>query len=87
MVGCLIGFGVGWLAFDWPFGHGGISRHDVEVQVLKAGHYRNAVCGRREYPTNVWDCSVTLGGIGVGGNVVATVEGDGHIRVGRLTVQ
>lgn len=62
-VGVAIGFGAGWLAFDWPFMGSGSDQARIERSVLRAYGLdgQSASCRARQYPTNVWDCTVSFG--------------------------
>jgi hypothetical protein len=78
---CLaVGFGAGWLTFDWPFASGP-SRADVAraVGAHAGGDVRFTKCDRLASPANVWTCSVYRpdgpGLVESGGTFRATVNG------------
>jgi hypothetical protein len=68
LVGVTIGFAGGWLAFDWPFTGSGSGQARIERSVLRAFGLdgKSASCSRRQYPTSVWDCTVSFGNSGWG---------------------
>jgi hypothetical protein len=60
---CLaVGFGAGWLTFDWPFGGSAASPGDCTASNVEAavtahatGDVRFTKCDKLASPPNVWD--------------------------------
>jgi hypothetical protein len=62
LLSAAIGFGAGWTTFSWrPWESSGTTTHDAEIAVLQQTRMASAQCERREYPTNVFDCSAQNG--------------------------
>jgi hypothetical protein len=88
MVCIALGFGVGWGVFSWQPWRSSVNEHDAEVAVLKATRLASATCGRREYPTTMFDCSARTanGCADIGYNVrlvagrfdIERIEGNGR---------
>lgn len=61
LLGAAIGFGIGYVVLEWRPWQSEASTHDAEIALLKraiGASGTEATCERRQYPTNVFDCTL-----------------------------